>query len=295
MDASFSQDEDSIPYDASGAWVAACVTSLMSRHGVAPRNQATAVAQICAISVSQARRKMRGAVWLFNEVLALCRHHGESLEAVFGTDQGPGAPGQRGVLLIDGIELPCQVRAGAICPPLSPDASALLTTRVDDRWLVGTPARLDALGATGTRHLVEQLQTTPPETPAAVRIAVLDDDESAAQALVDWFEQLGYDAQGYARADELDHDLAQGFDAYVLDLVLSGGQTSQAIVERIRRLQPEAPIVLLTGQLRDGKASESTLAALLRTHRVTFFEKPVRPVMITAAIQNSLDQLKPAT
>lgn len=294
MDASFSQDDDSIPYDASGSWVAACVASLMSRHGVPPRHQATAIAQICAISVSQARRKLRGAVWLFNEVLALCRHHGESLEAVFGTEHGPGAPGQAGVLLIDGLELPCQVRAGAICPPASGEASALLTTRVGERWLVGTAARLDALGATGTRHLVELLQTTPPEPPAAARIAVLDDDESAAQALVDWFEQLGYIAQGYTRSESLEQDLPQGFDAYVLDLVLSGGQTSQAMVERIRRQQPDAPIVLLTGQLRDGKASESTLAALLRTHRVTFFEKPVRPVMITAAIQNSLDQLKPA-
>ena len=169
----------------------------------------------------------------------------------------------------------------------------MLTTRVAERWLVGTPARLDGLGATGTRHLVELLQTTPQEPQAAARIAVLDDDESAAQALVDWFEQLGYVAQGYTRADELEQDLPQGFDAYVLDLVLAGGQTSQALVERIRRQQPEAPIVLLTGQLRDGKASESTLAALLRTHRLAFFEKPVRPVMITAAIQNSLDQLKP--
>jgi CheY-like chemotaxis protein len=261
---------------------------------VPPRHQATAIAPIWARSVSQARRKLRGAVWLFNEVLALCRHHGESLEAVFGTEHGPGAPGQAGVLLIDGLELPCQVRAGAICPPTSHEAAALLTTRVGERWLVGTPSRLDAIGATGTRHLVELLQTTPPEPPTAARIAVLDDDESAAQALVDWFEQLGYFAQGYTRADALDQDLTQGFDAYVLDLVLSGGQTSQAMVERIRRQQPDAPIVLLTGQLRDGKASESTLAALLRTHRVTFFEKPVRPVMITAAIQNSLDQLKPA-
>lgn len=117
MDAHFSQDDDSIPYDASGSWVAACVASLLTRHGVPPRHQATAIAQICAISVSQARRKLRGAVWLFNEVLALCRHHGESLEAVFGTEHGPGAPGQAGVLLIDGLELPCQVRAGAICPP----------------------------------------------------------------------------------------------------------------------------------------------------------------------------------
>ncbi len=186
MDAHFSQDDDSIPYDASGSWVAACVASLLTRHGVPPRHQATAIAQICAISVSQARRKLRGAVWLFNEVLALCRHHGESLEAVFGTEHGPGAPGQAGVLLIDGLELPCQVRAGAICPPTSSEA-ALLTTRVGERWLVGTPARLDALGATGTRHLVELLQTTPVEPPTAARIAVLDDDESAAQALVDWF------------------------------------------------------------------------------------------------------------
>src|SRR3989344_3237134 len=224
MDAFFSQDDDSIPYDASGSWGAACVASLLSRHGVPPRPQAPATAQIWGISVSQPRRKLRGAVWLLNEVLALCRHHGESLEAVFGTEHGPGAPGQAGVLLIDGLELPCQVRAGAICPPTSSEA-ALLTTRVGERWLVGTPARLDA---------------------------------------------------------------------YVLDLVLSGGQTPQAKVERIRRQQPDAPIVLLTGQLRDGKASESTLAALLRTHRVTFFEKPVRPVMITAAIQNGLDQLKPA-
>jgi CheY-like chemotaxis protein len=293
MDASFSQDEDSIPYDASGSWVAACVASLLSRHGIPPRHQATAIAQICAISVSQARRKLRGAVWLFNEVLALCRHHGESLEAVFGTEHGPGSPGQAGVLLIDGLELPCQVRAGAICPP-APVDGVLLTTRVGERWLVGTPARLDALGATGTRHLVELLQASTPDAPATARIAVLDDDESAAQALVDWFEQLGYHAQGYTCADELENDLEPGFDAYVLDLVLSGGQTSQAIVERIRRQQPDAPIVLLTGQLRDGKASESTLAVLLRTHRVTFFEKPVRPVMITAAIQTSLDQLKPA-
>jgi len=49
--------------------------------------------------------------------------------------------------------------------------------------------------------------------------------------------------------------------------------------------------VLLTGQLRDGTASEATLATILRTQGVTFFEKPVRPAVLTAAIQSSLDRL----
>jgi CheY-like chemotaxis protein len=295
MDTLSSQDDDILPCDASDAWVSACVASLMSRHGVQPRHQATSIAQICAISVSQARRKLRGAVWLFSEIHTLCSHHGESLDAVFGAEQSTSAPSMDGILLVDGLELPCLVRAGAVCAAPSHVPAQLLTSQEGACWYVGTPARLDAMGLTGKRHTVAQLQTTPPDARTAAHIAVLDDDESATQALVDWFEQLGFKAHGYTRSEALEEDLAQGFDAFVLDLMLSGGQTSQAIVEQIRRRQPEAPIVLLTGELRDGKASESTLAALMRNQRITFFEKPVRPAMITAAIQNSLDRLKPAT
>lgn len=295
MDTPPSQDDDSLPCDASDFWVAACVASLMSRHGVPPRHQAAAIAHICAISISQARRKLRGAVWSFSEIHTLCRHHGESLDAVFGAEPIPNTPDQDGILLIDGLELPCQVRAGVVCTSPSLDPAQLLASREGACWYVGTPARLDAMGLRGARHAVEQLQTTPPDAPAAARIAVLDDDESATQALVDWFEQIGFKARGYTQAASLEADLATGFDAFVLDLMLSGGQTSQAIVEHIRRRQPEAPIVLLTGQLRDGKASESTLTSLMRTQQIAFFEKPVRPAMITAAIQNSLDRLKPAT
>ena len=76
----------------------------------------------------------------------------------------------------------------------------------------------------------------------------------------------------------------------MIDLILGAGQTSQAVVQRIRSLQPEAPIVLLTGRLRDDSANEATLTTILRTQGVTFFEKPVRPAVLTAAIQSSLDR-----
>ena len=128
---------------------------------------------------------------------------------------------------------------------------------------------------------------------------MLDDDPYAAQTLVDWFHEMGFDAEPFTSADALQHSLQAGihFDAYVVDLILSCGQTSQGVVEDIRRRQAHVPIVLLTGQLRDGTASEATLATMLRTQGVTFFEKPVRPAVLTAAIQSSLDRLQtlPAT
>lgn len=295
-------DDDSVPFDAGAAWASACVADLLSRHGVGARHHAAAVAQICAISISQARRKLRGAVWLFNEVLALCRHHGESLDTVFAADP-PGAPWRRtpsasaaghlpATLVLDGLHVPAHVQLGALCAPDQPLADSLLATLHDDRWHVGSLAHLRQLGASGACYRVAHLEVAPTAGQPRARIAVLDDDESAAQALRDWFNELGFQAEAFTDPRALYLQLESGFDAYVLDLMLAGGQTSQPVVERIRREQPAAPIVLLTGQLRDGKASESTLATLLRTQNVTFFEKPVRPAMITAAIQNSLDRLQ---
>lgn len=308
MDAPSLPDDDSVPFDAGGAWAATCVSDMLARHGVPPRHQAATIAQICAISVSQARRKLRGAVWLFNEVLALCRHHGESLDAVFGshppetTSPGAGAIDAASLpahLLIDGHEVPCLLQTGALFAPAaaSPDAGdapPLLATLRDERWVVGSASRLNSAGLHGPRYLVDHLHVSPPDARPRARIAVLDDDLHAAQALSDWFNELGFDALAFTRTDALCDALPSGFQAFVVDLILDGGQTSQAVVERIRREQPAAPIVLLTGQLREGNASESTLATLLRTQNVTFFEKPVRPAMITAAIQNGLDRLQAA-
>jgi len=289
--------------------MAACVSDLLIRHGVSPRHQATEIAQICAISISQARRKLRGAVWLFGEILALCRHYGESLDAVFaqhavvgGLPQSASAAaggtdfraGQPALLLADDLELPCAIHLGAQCTPGAQGPRELLAAHLGQSWVVGSPARVLALNPAGPCYRVEQLQLESPDDQPRPAIAVLDDDPCAAQTLVDWFHEMGFDAEPFTSAEALQQALQAGphFDAFVVDLILSGGQTSQAVVEEIRRRQAQVPIILLTGQLRDGTASESTLATMLRTQGVTFFEKPVRPAVLTAAIQSSLDRLR---
>lgn len=274
-------DSDDAPLDdAPHAETAAALAALLGRHGIPARHQAAQVAQICAISVSQARRKLKGAVWLFDEVRAVCQHVGARLDDLFPSAVARGAadhallapnPAPVGKpaphparLHIDGRVLPCQVQLGPVLPTAVPPP--LEAVHAEGQWHVGTEATLAALA------------------PGLPRYAV--------DALSDWLCEAGWRAQAYTRTTELMAPGALQHDAYVIDLILAGGQTSQALVERIRADRPQVPIVLLTGQLREGPAPEATLATLLRTQDVVFFEKPVRPTVLMAAIQRHLDRLR---
>jgi CheY-like chemotaxis protein len=303
MDTQPFSDELSPPAPEASGWTAARLSELMTRHGVPVRHQAAEIAQICTISISQARRKLRGAVWLFDEVLAVCRHFDETLDTVLADpvmQAGSSSPSVHknmpatpcpAHLLVDGLTLPCDILLGARHAPHSTLPPCLLATQGEQGWVVGSAAQLTQRGLTAPRYHVDHLQLQQVTAQARARIAVLDDDQRSAEALTDWFNEVGYQATAYTRTSDLLATPLSHHDAFVVDLILAGGQTSEALIERIRQEQPQAPIVLLTGQLRDGTASEATLATMLRTQGVTFFEKPVRPAVLTAAIQSNLDRL----
>ena len=90
-DTDFSDSALPLAASADGEWIAACLVGVLQTHGVQPRQQATLVAQVCGLSISQARRKLKGAGWTFEEVLTLCRHHGEMLDAVCSAPVFTGA------------------------------------------------------------------------------------------------------------------------------------------------------------------------------------------------------------
>lgn len=298
------QADDTTECQASGfSWASDRLSALLGRHGIPSRHQATEIAHICAISISQARRKLRGAVWLFDEVHTICRHFGESLDAVFGSpvlqtcSTSPHGVPHLGntspaTLLIDGQAMACQIHLGPLHTSTQAGMEGLVACYSQQQgWLVASAQRVAQEGYGGARYAVEQLQLRNPAAQLRTRIAVLDDDIGSADALTDWFNEVGYEARSYNSTEALLAQPLSEHDAFVVDLILGGGQTSQSIVERIRLEQPDAPIVLLTGQLKDGTASEATLTTILRTQGVTFFEKPVRPAVLTAAIQSSLDRL----
>lgn len=295
------------PRDPSSDVAAECLSALMERHGVPARQQAAAVAQITAISISQARRKLRGAVWLFGEVLAITQHFGESLDQVFASTfsrSGPPSPAltspvptatQAAQFLVDGQALPCEVRLGAQITVGAPSGVVLAAAHDAQGWWVASPAALQARGLQGPHYLVAQVAMTQDSQAKPTRIAVVDDDLASAEALGDWFNETGYRADSFTSAAQLLGTPLADYDAFVVDLILGVGQTSHALVEQIRAARPQAPIVLLTGQLRGGVATEADLTTLLRTQGVAFFEKPVRPAVLTATIQSKLDRLANST
>jgi CheY-like chemotaxis protein len=288
--------------DASSLWVAERLVELMAEHGVTARQQANLLSDLCGLSLSQARRKLRGAMWSFDEVLAVARHFGASIDQIFLHSASgsiihasitPGAsaqPLQDATFLMDKLALPCQVRLGTLVVG-TPGDDELLAAQNQEGWVVGTKKQLDRHRVKGSCYLANQVILTPSTTKPSIRIAILDDDVGTSETLGEWFNEAGYAATAFTSCDDLLASNIENYDTFVVDFMLAGGDSSQAIIKTIRQALPDAPVLLLTGKLRDGQASEADLTAMLRTSNVTFFEKPVRPSILAAAIEKELDQV----
>jgi len=264
----------------------------LEREGVHPRNQATLVAEVCHISVSQARRKLNGAAWLFDEIAALADHCGCTIDALTRApvDELDATAPQPAQACFDGQHWPCEVVVGRLLAPKDQGRVPLQAVRDGQGWLVGREATLTHLRPQSPRYAVDRLTLHGEASRTPVRVAVVDDDVSAAESLCDWFETMGMVATPLSTPDRILSANPLQFDAFVVDFILGHGLDSRALIEHIRMTRPHAPIALLTGHLRDGRASEDDLTTLMRSLQVMFFEKPVRPGVVAAAIQNSMDR-----
>lgn len=297
-----SEDTSTPGDDAVSSWVAARIVGLMAENGVQPRQQAGLLSELCGLSLSQARRKLHGAIWSFSEVLAVVQRFGVSLDQVFsdsplaGIAHASSAPDtltsllQDATFLMDKLALPCRVRLGALFIGM-PGDDVLLVAQDQDGWYVGTKSQLNRHRITGNFYQADQLLLAPATTKNSIRIAILDDDLATTETLGEWFNAAGYAATTFTSSDQLLASKLENYDAFLVDFMLAGGDSSHAIIKDIRKALPDAPIVLLTGKLRDGQASEAELTIMLRTLNVTFFEKPVRPSVLAATIEKELDQV----
>ena len=288
--------------DALSSWVAEQLVGLMVEHGVPVRQQANLLSELCGLSLSQARRKLRGAMWSFGEVLAVTRRFGASLDQVFSDSPGDGVAHtvnaadvssvtlQDATFVMGSLAVPCRVRLGALIVG-DPAEDELLTAQNDTGWYVGTREQLHRHRIKDPWYVADLVVLTPVPNKPRVRIAILDDDIGTTETLGDWFNATGYAAQAFTTGEQLLASQIDNHDAFIVDFMLAGGDSSQEIIRKIRQALPEAPIVLLTGKLRSGQVSEADVATMLRTSNVTLFEKPVRPSVLAATIEKELDRL----
>ncbi|MDH0342136.1 helix-turn-helix domain-containing protein [Chromobacterium haemolyticum] len=102
------------------------------------------------------------------------------------------------------------------------------------------------------------------------RIAVLDDRAETAEVMQGFLEAAGYIADTFIRTEDLRRAMEHSrFDAYVLDWSMGRGETTEPLMQDIRRkCGPATPIILMTGE-----ASESEIERAIDQLGVRYFQK----------------------
>lgn len=288
------------------AALADSVRALMERRGIPKRRQCKELTHILQLSFSQAHRKLTGiSPWTLDQLRKISDHFHEPL-SMLNTVAGPGPGngsgsdvrgdgdhgGSAGTVLHDalfvvgGRELPCSAWIGA---PVSQQYRAdFVALEQEGLWRVleNTPH----LTAPGQRYQVDKvhIDIQQPHLPA---IAVIDDDRHSADNLRDYLNETGFRATAFYQYAALDAAMQEtDFDGYVVDWLL-GTSTTEQLIRSIRQSgQSSAPIILLTGQLITGKASESDVARVIMQFNVNCQEKPTRLSIIAAELSKALNQ-----
>ncbi|MCD5327945.1 response regulator [Chromobacterium piscinae] len=123
------------------------------------------------------------------------------------------------------------------------------------------------------------------------RIAVLDDRAETAELMQSYLEQAGYIADTFTRTEALRNVLVQRrYDAFVLDWSMGRGETTEALMQEIRRRNGSAiPIILMTGE-----ASEADTERAIELLGVRYFQKTVRTPpfrLVVAQLKKDLREL----
>ncbi len=129
--------------------------------------------------------------------------------------------------------------------------------------------------------------TDPSALAATIRVLVVDNDKSHAQAMAETLERVGYECtvatsgpEG-ARRIELDD-----FDVVITDLVMNEVD-GEAILRRAKEALPDCEVIVVTGHGSVPKAVEA-----MQQGAFNFLEKPLTPDRLRAVTQRAAEAVR---
>ena len=259
------------------------VRRFLVSHGVKEHNHASEIARIINVDRSQSYRRLKGDVsWSHTDLRAVAHHFGAPDDHLLPRDDLARYAHAAGEAVPAVIRVPNLPPTGLLVPGAelaAGESSDLVAIRNGSAWEIHANGD-EPFGA--RRHAIEALTI---RSHPHLRVALLEDDTRAAEALVEAFRPLGIVATPYADAASLEDAIAQRrFDAYVLDWLLTDG-TAAGIVEEIRRHNAHIPILVVTGALMANSAMEQSLLELSAQWNFSTLDKPVRPMNLANALK----------
>jgi CheY-like chemotaxis protein len=266
-------------HDTGAGLAAQCVAALLARNGIPKYRYAVTVSDVLGLSYSAGNRRMTmNSSWSLEELTLIAEHFDETLEGLVA--HGKSDKLIDASIVINSHIVPCQVLLGDAVGQVA--SGTLIATEIDGAWRV-LPADARSLIPA---YAVNRLVIEP--TTSKRRVAVLDDHADTAQTIVHYMVMAGFEAVAFNDPQAF-HDQTE-FDAYVLDWIIERDarrQTALQLVENIRARNSRCPIIILTGQIGTGNASEENIAAAMAQHNLKFFTKPASMPILIAALNAS--------
>ena len=116
-------------------------------------------------------------------------------------------------------------------------------------------------------------------------VMVVDDEASIRDAVEQWLGLSGFAVQCFARAQACLEQLPRNFPGVILSDVRMPGMSGLELLEQVRALDPDLPLILLTGHGDVPMAVEA-----MRDGAYDFLEKPFSPETLLASLRRALDK-----
>ncbi|AZC26468.1 MULTISPECIES: sigma-54-dependent transcriptional regulator [Pseudomonas] len=116
-------------------------------------------------------------------------------------------------------------------------------------------------------------------------VIVVDDEASIRTAIEQWLDLSGFEVQLFSRAEECLAQLPRDFPGVILSDVRMPGISGLELLAQVQGLDPELPIILLTGHGDVPMAVEA-----MRDGAYDFLEKPFSPQTLLNSLRRALDK-----
>ncbi|WP_194725534.1 helix-turn-helix domain-containing protein [Noviherbaspirillum malthae] len=274
------------------AAVAERVRDLLSRHGLPRGQQASKLAEILGLSLSQAYKKLGGvSQWTKDQLQAIATFYGVqiseltdvSLSVTDMSDTKVGGKRYDAIMEVGGEQIDCVIQLGKQLKLIRDTDFVAYKHKEDGIWRVVRPraAPFDHV------FLISSLKVTLKE-PKVYSVAMLDDDRDTTDSFCEQLNDLDLDARPFYDIGTLENALAsRKFDAFILDYFI-GNTTTVELIRKIRAQSAKVPIVLLTGKSAD--ASPFEVSQMIHMFSLNWQSKPSLPAVIAAEITRDIIQ-----
>lgn len=116
-------------------------------------------------------------------------------------------------------------------------------------------------------------------------VIVVDDEASIRTAVEQWLSLSGFEVQLFSRAEDCLAQLPRNFPGVILSDVRMPGISGLELLAQVQRLDPDLPIILLTGHGDVPMAVEA-----MRDGAYDFLEKPFSPDTLLSSLRRALDK-----